>query len=107
MYLNGYDLWVYQLQQTDTFARWLRRLRDARSKARILARLESARLGGLGDCKAVGSGVREMRIHTGGGYRVYFVQREKILLILLCGGSKSSQSTDIRRAKQLAKEIED
>ncbi len=61
---------VYQLRQTDTFAKWLRGLRDVESKARILVRLESARLGNLGDYKVVGSGIREMRIHTGPGYRV-------------------------------------
>ena len=107
MYPFGYTAVVCQLRQTDTFAKWLGGMRDAQSKARILARLESARLGNLGDCKAVGSGIREMRIHTGAGYRVYFVQRTNVALILLCGGSKSNQSDDIRRAKRLLKEIED
>jgi putative addiction module killer protein len=68
---------VYQLRQTDVFASWLVGLRDVRAQARILARLESARLGNLGDCKAIGSGIREMRIHTGAGYRVYFVQKKR------------------------------
>ena len=98
---------MYQIRQTDTFTKWLKRLKDRKSKARIVARLDSARLGTLGDCKSVGSGVREMRIQTGRGYRVYFVQREKIVLILLCGGSKATQSKDIQRAKLLVKEIED
>jgi len=97
---------IYQLQQTETFAKWLARLRDRTAKARILSRLESARLGNLGDCKAVGSGIRELRIHAGPGYRVYFVQRQEIVILLLCGGSKSSQSRDIDRAKRLVKEIE-
>lgn len=98
---------VYRLRQTGAFAKWLRELRDVRSKARILARLESARLGNLGDCKAVGSGIREMRIHTGPGYRVYFVQRKELILILLCGGSKSSQPRDIWKAKRIIVELED
>lgn len=98
---------MYQLRQTDTFAKWLRELRDRKAKARILARLDAAQLGNLGDCKAVGGGIREMRVHTGAGYRVYFVQRKEIVILLLCGGSKASQPKDIRRAKQLAKEIED
>jgi putative addiction module killer protein len=98
---------VYQLRQTDIFAKWLRELRDRKAKARILARLDAAQLGNLGDCKAVGGGVREMRIHTGAGYRVYFVQRKDVVILLLCGGSKASQPRDIGRAKQLAKEIED
>ena len=98
---------MYQLRQTDVFAKWIVGLRDVQAKARILARLESARLGNLGDCKAIGSGIREMRIHTGPGYRVYFIQRKAMILILLCGGSKSSQSRDIARARKIAHEIED
>ena len=98
---------MYQLRQTEVFAAWLAGLRDVRAQARILARLESARLGNLGDCKAIGSGIREMRIHTGAGYRVYFVQKKEVILLLLCGGSKSSQSRDIARAKKLAQELKD
>lgn len=98
---------MYQLEQTDVFASWLIGLRDVRAQARILARLESARLGNLGDCKAIGSGIREMRIHTGSGYRVYFVQKKQVILLLLCGGSKSSQARDIARAKKMAQELKD
>jgi putative addiction module killer protein len=98
---------VYQLRQTETFAKWIVGLRDVRAQARILARLESARLGNLGDCKSVGSGIREMRIHVGPGYRVYFVQEKEAILILLCGGSKSSQPKDIARARKIAQELED
>ena len=98
---------MYQLEQTDVFASWLIGLRDVKAQARILARLESARLGNLGDCKAIGSGIREMRIHTGSGYRVYFVQKKQVILLLLCGGSKSSQARDIARAKKMAQELKD
>ena len=98
---------MYQLRQTDAFAKWLKSPRDVSAQARILARLESARLGNLGDCKAVGSGIREMRMHVGAGYRLYFVQRKERILLLLCGGSKSSQRSDIAKAKRLALEIED
>jgi putative addiction module killer protein len=98
---------VYQLRQTDTFAKWLRGLRDRKAQARIIARLDSAKLGNLGDCKPVGAGVREMRIHVGPGYRLYFVYRQEQILILLCGGSKSSQRSDIAKAKRIASEIED
>ena len=56
---------------------------------------------------AVGSGIREMRIHTGSGYRVYFVQKKQVILLLLCGGSKSSQARDIARAKKMAQELKD
>ena len=98
---------MYQLQQTDVFASWLVGLRDVRAQARILARLESARLGNLGDCKAIGAGIREMRIRTGSGYRVYFVQKKQVMLLLLCGGSKASQTRDIARAKKMAQELKD
>ena len=98
---------MYRLQQTDVFASWLVGLRDVRAQARILARLESARLGNLGDCKAIGSGIREMRIHTGPGYRVYFVQKKQVILLLLCGGSKANQTRDIARAKRIAQELKD
>ena len=97
---------MYQLRQTDTFAKWLRGLRDRKAQARILTRLDSAKLGNLGDCKAVGAGVREMRIHVGSGYRLYFVERKSKIVILLCGGSKSSQRSDIAKAKRIAAEIE-
>jgi putative addiction module killer protein len=94
------------LRQTDTFAKWLGGLRDAKAKARILARLESARLGNLGDTRTLGSGVREMRVHVGPGYRVYFAQRRGVVLLLLCGGDKSSQARDIERAKRILAELD-
>jgi putative addiction module killer protein len=96
---------VYRLRQTDAFAKWLGDLRDAKAKARILARLESARLGNLGDTRAVGGGVREMRVHVGPGYRVYFTERRGAVL-LLCGGDKSSQKRDIERARLIWAELD-
>lgn len=97
---------MYQIRQTDAFARWLVDLRDTRAKARILARLDSTRLGNLGDTRAVGGGVSEMRIDVGAGYRVYFTRRQRIVIILLCGGDKSTQAKDIVRAKLIADAIE-
>ena len=97
---------MYRVRQTDAFARWLVALRDARAKARILARLDSTRLGNLGDIRSVGGGVSEMRIDVGAGYRVYFTRRQRIVVILLCGGDKSSQAKDIARARLLAEAIE-
>ena len=97
---------MYQLKQTSVFEKWLARLRDKGGKARILAKLESCRLGNLGDAKSVGGGVSELRVHAGPGYRVYFARRKSIILILLCGGTKSTQARDIDRAKELLKEIE-
>ena len=98
---------MYAIQKTDAFAKWLKGLRDLAAKARILTRLDSARLGNLGDCEAVGAGVREMRIHTGPGYRLYYVLRRKQIVLLLCGGTKASQRNDIAKAKRIAAEIED
>jgi len=97
---------VYQLRQTDVFEMWLLELRDMRAKARILARLESARLGNLGDVRSVGGGVSEMRIDVGAGYRVYFTRRQRVVLILLCGGDKTSQAKDIARARRMTHTIE-
>ena len=97
---------MYQLRQTEHFAKWLVNLRDVRAKARILARLDSARLGNLGDAHSVGGGVSEMRIDVGAGYRVYYIRRQKIVVILLCGGDKSTQTKDIARAKLMAQDIE-
>jgi putative addiction module killer protein len=96
---------VYEVRQTDEFAERLQGLADARAKARIAARIQRATLGNLGDVESVGGGVSEMRIEYGPGYRVYFVTRKRELIVLLCGGDKSSQRRDIRRAKKLAEEV--
>jgi putative addiction module killer protein len=97
---------MFAVQQTEEFADWLRGLRDARAKARIAERIERAAAGHVGDVAPVGDGVSEMRIHHGPGYRVYFLQRGRTLIVLLCGGNKSSQRRDIERAKAMAKEID-
>jgi probable addiction module antidote protein/putative addiction module killer protein len=83
---------MFQIRQTDTFAAWLSKLRDARAVARILARIESARLGNLGDVKSLGGKVKELRVHEGPGYRVYFCQMGSVVILLLCGGAKSTQA---------------
>jgi putative addiction module killer protein len=97
---------LIEIRQTTRFATWLAGLRDERARARILKRLDRAKNGNLGDVAPVGAGVSEMRIFHGPGYRVYFVQRGSELIILLCGGDKSTQSTDIAEAKAMAEEIE-
>lgn len=97
---------MYQIQRTESFHKWLVNLRDVRAKARILTRLDSVRLGNLGDIRSVGGTVSEMRIDVGAGYRVYFTRRHRIVVVLLCGGDKSSQVKDIARAKQMAQEFE-
>ncbi|MCJ2057344.1 type II toxin-antitoxin system RelE/ParE family toxin [Methylobacterium sp. J-048] len=90
------------VRRTEVFAGWLKSLRDDRAKARIANRIDRLANGNFGDVKSVGAGVSELRIDYGPGYRVYFVRRGATLLLLLCGGDKSSQSRDIDRAKILA-----
>lgn len=97
---------MYTVQQTETFVRWLTALRDHQAKARIVARVRRAGLGNLGNVKPVGAGVSKMRIDIGPGYRVYFVRRHESVILLLCGGDKSSQARDIKRAIAMADDLE-
>lgn len=97
---------MIQVLQTAVFSKWLSQLRDARAKARIVARVDAVRIGQFGDAKSVGAGLTEMRIDVGPGYRVYFVRRQSSVVILLCGGDKSTQDKDIVRARALATELE-
>lgn len=93
--------------RTRAFADWLRGLRDDRAKARISLRIDRLAIGHEGDTKSVGAGVSELRIDYGPGYRIYFTRRGDTLVILLCGGDKSSQRRDIACAKALATGLED
>jgi len=95
----------YEVASTEVFDQWLRKLRDRRSVLAIANRITRAAAGNLGDVKPVGGGVSEMRIFVGKGYRVYFCMRGEELVLLLCGGDKSTQQRDIERAKMLAKEV--
>jgi len=83
----------------EPFSDWLGKLRDARARQQVQARIARLRLGKLGDVKPIGEGVSELRIDHGPGYRVYFGQDGPVLVILLCGGEKRTQATDIRSAK--------
>ncbi|NEP13027.1 MAG: type II toxin-antitoxin system RelE/ParE family toxin [Symploca sp. SIO2C1] len=82
------------------FERWLDALRDRQARARIKKRLDRIGIGNLGDFKPVGEGVMELRIDYGPGYRIYFAQSGATIILLLCGGDKSTQDQDILRAKQ-------
>lgn len=95
----------WTLQETPTFESWMANLRDKLARAIILRRLDRVAYGNLGDVKAVGDGVSELRVDHGPGYRVYFVRRGDALIVLLCGGDKGSQARDIARAKALAREV--
>jgi len=98
---------VYELRKTEQFAQWLDSLRDIRAKARVLVRIERLAQGNPGDVRPVGEGVSEMRIHYGPGYRVYYKQSGKRLIILLAGGDKRTQAKDIKTALYLARHLEE
>jgi putative addiction module killer protein len=91
--------------RSSDFDAWLSNLADQKAKARILARLRSATFGNFGDCEPVGEGVSEMRIHVGGGYRIYYTRTGSTVYVLLVGGGKASQAKDIRKAKTIAREL--
>jgi putative addiction module killer protein len=95
----------YHIQQTESFSKWLVNLRDQRAKTAIYRRIDRAEAGNLGDVKNLGNSISEMRVDVGVGYRVYFSLRGGSIVILLAGGDKSTQQTDIQRAIQLAKEV--
>lgn len=96
-----------QIRKTDEFSNWLDGLRDLRARARIQVRIERLALGNPGDAQPVGEGVSELRIHFGPGYRVYYKQRGRELVVLLAGGDKSSQAKDIKTALRLAQNLTD
>ena len=89
----------------EPFEEWLDSLRDKKAQAIILERLNRLRLGNFGDCRHLGEGVYELRMHYGPGYRVYFGDLDGEIVILLCGGSKRSQRQDIKRAKEYWQEL--
>jgi putative addiction module killer protein len=96
---------MIEIRQTDEYAKWFAALRDRQAKVRIDARIRRLSLGNAGDAKGVGESVVELRIDYGPGYRVYFVQRGKMLVVLLAGGDKRTQNRDIKLAKSLAKAL--
>jgi putative addiction module killer protein len=89
------------------FEAWITSIRDIKSKARILQRIDRLRLGNFGDCKSVGSGVYELRIHFGPGFRIYFGLDGEVIVLLLCGGDKSTQKKDIANAHTYWKEFKE
>jgi putative addiction module killer protein len=90
------------VRQTAEFRNWLLRLNDQNAYARIVARVRRMEMGNPGDAKSVGAGVMEMRVDYGPGYRVYYTQRGRTIVIILCAGDKRSQTQDIKRAIRLA-----
>ncbi|MGH9427526.1 MAG: type II toxin-antitoxin system RelE/ParE family toxin [Terriglobia bacterium] len=95
------ELHVYVTEDgREPFSEWLVSLRDSKDRAKIRVRLDRVSLGNLGDCHGVGEGVQELRIDHGPGYRVYFGLEGQIIVLLLCGGDKSTQTKDIEIAKR-------
>lgn len=94
-----------EVRKTEVYVKWLDGLRDIRARARVLARVERLAAGNPGDAEPVGEGVSELRIDYGPGYRVYYKQQGRELVILLAGGDKSSQSKDIKAALRLARNL--
>jgi putative addiction module killer protein len=94
---------MIEIRQTKTFADWFRDLRDRRARARIQVRIDRLSLGNPGDVKPVGEGVSELRIDYGPGYRVYFVRRGEMVVVLLAGGDKRTQAHDVDAAIKLAR----
>lgn len=104
-YPIGYYLYMIEIRKTERYAQWLDGLRDILARARIQVRVERLATGNPGDVKPVGEGVSELRIDYGPGYRVYFTKRGQKLVILLAGGDKRSQATDIKAALRLARNL--
>jgi len=106
LYPTGYNEREINVQETDYFKKWMRALKDKKARSVINTRIRRLSLGNKGDTGPIGDGVSELRIDYGPGYRVYFTHIKSYLVILLCGGDKSSQSKDIVKAKQLAANLE-
>jgi putative addiction module killer protein len=98
---------MIQIQQTEAYGKWFAGLRDRVARARIDIRIRRLSLGNAGDAKPVGDGVSELRVDHGPGYRVYFIQRGEVVIVLLSGGDKSPQDKDIRNAKALANDLKE
>ena len=96
---------MLEVRQTVTYAEWFSGLRDRTAKTRVDIRIRRLSLGNAGDVKPVGEGVSELRVDYGPGYRVYFIQKGDVYVVLLAGGDKSTQDRDIREAKALARDL--
>ena len=95
----------YEVTKTRVFDKWFSKIKDRKAVLAISRRIDRARLGNFGDSEPVGEGVSEMRIFVGKGYRVYYVVQDQQLIVLLCGGDKSTQQNDIKKAKDLKNDL--
>ncbi|MDR0287559.1 MAG: type II toxin-antitoxin system RelE/ParE family toxin [Clostridiales bacterium] len=92
-----------RIRRSSVFIKWLNKLRDPQARARIVERVKRLEKGNPGDVEPAGEGISEMRIHYGPGYRVYYKDTGKEIIILLCGGDKTTQKADIANAKEIAR----
>lgn len=97
---------MYFIEKTNEFDRWLRKLKDLKAKSKVLFRIQKIEQDGhFGDHKFVGEGIREVRVNYAKGYRIYFKEKDRKIIILLVGGNKSSQTDDIKKAKAIWKKL--
>ena len=96
---------MFEVLKTDEFDRWLAALADQRAVAKITSRIERLGMGNPGDVRPIGEGVSEMRLTYGPGYRVYYKQTDRKIVVILYGGDKSTQDNDIRRAREIAAQL--
>ena len=99
-----YALAMLTVRQSETFQAWITKLKDRKGRQIVIDRIKRMAAGNFGDCKSLGDGVCELRIQFGPGYRVYYVRDGKTIMVLLCGGDKSTQDRDIERAKTMAQD---
>ena len=92
---------MYEINKTAEFEAWLNTIRDSLTRGRLIARLRRVALGNLGDVAPISEGIFEMREHFGAGWRMYYIQRRKVIIVMLGGGCKSTQAADIKRVKKL------
>lgn len=104
---DNYSSHMIEVRKTTIFSKWFDSLKDRKARARIQARIDRLEMGNFGDTAPVGSSVNELCIFYGPGYRVYYVQQGNIVVVLLSGGDKSTQQSDIAKAKDIAKQLED
>lgn len=95
----------YEIEKTEVFDKWLKKLRDRKAVLAIAKRLDRTITGNFGDVAPVGEGISEMRIFVGPGYRLYYTIRKHTIILMLCGGDKSTQEKDIQKAKKIAKAV--
>lgn len=106
MYPSEYDFEIYFIEKTIEFDKWFRKLNDFKAKAKILFRIQKLENDEhFGDCKSVGNGIRELKINYAKGYRIYFMEKDGKIIILLIDGDKSTQQRDIEKANEIWKKL--